>query len=235
MYRFAIIGNDARMESVKSALLYEGFEITSPNECDAVILPIGFENAAQFNGKTIFAPFDTGLENSYNYLENDYFKTLNAIPSAEGAIMLAMQNSQRTLWGSRAAVVGYGCIGTVLCSRLSALGAHVTLYARGETALAKARRDGVQAMHISLLPTAKCDTLFNTVPAPVIDRAVLLSFSRPPFIIDLASRPGGVDFAAADELGIKYIHALSLPAKCAPVTAGEILKDTVISILRGVK
>lgn len=235
MYRFAIIGNDARMESVKRALLYEGFEITSPNECDAVILPVGFENAEQFAGKTVFAPFDTGFENSYNYLENECFKTLNAIPSAEGAIMLAMQNSQKTLWQSHTAVVGYGCIGTVLCSRLSAFDAHVTLYARSETALAKARRDGVQAKHISLLATAKCDILFNTVPAPVIDKTVLLSFSRSPFIIDLASRPGGVDFAAADELGIKYVHALSLPAKYAPLTAGEILKDTVISILRGVK
>jgi len=41
-----------------------------------------------------------------------------------------------------------------------------------------------------------------------------------------------VDFDAAKELGIKVIWALSLPGKVAPVTAGEIIKGTVINILQ---
>ena len=51
-------------------------------------------------------------------------------------------------------------------------------------------------------------------------------------MIDLASKPGGVDFEAAKRLGVRVIWALSLPGKVAPITAGEIIKDTVLNILK---
>lgn len=50
-------------------------------------------------------------------------------------------------------------------------------------------------------------------------------------VIDLASRPGGVDFAAAAELGVRCVWALSLPGKVAPVTAGRYIMDTVYHIM----
>ena len=50
--------------------------------------------------------------------------------------------------------------------------------------------------------------------------------------MDIASKPGGTAFAAADCLGHHAIHALSLPAVCAPETAGEAVARTVQAILR---
>ena len=50
-------------------------------------------------------------------------------------------------------------------------------------------------------------------------------------ILDLASRPGGVDMDAASSLGIKVIWALGLPGKCAPVTSGHIIGSTILNIL----
>ena len=50
-------------------------------------------------------------------------------------------------------------------------------------------------------------------------------------IIDLASKPGGVDFESAKKANLNVIWALSLPGKTAPVTAGEILCKTAINIL----
>ena len=51
-------------------------------------------------------------------------------------------------------------------------------------------------------------------------------------IIDLASKPGGVDLAAAGQLGLTVIWALSLPGKVAPVTAGAAIKSTIYNMLR---
>ena len=51
-------------------------------------------------------------------------------------------------------------------------------------------------------------------------------------ILDLASKPGGVDLGAAGELGLTVIWALSLPGKVAPVTAGATIKDTIYNMLR---
>lgn len=55
---------------------------------------------------------------------------------------------------------------------------------------------------------------------------------RGALILDLASRPGGTDFAAARELGLRAEHALSLPARCAPETAGALVAHTVEVILQ---
>jgi dipicolinate synthase subunit A len=50
-------------------------------------------------------------------------------------------------------------------------------------------------------------------------------------VVDLASKPGGVDFEAARELGIKTVHALSLPGIWAPETAAAAIKEAVCNIL----
>ena len=50
-------------------------------------------------------------------------------------------------------------------------------------------------------------------------------------MIDLASKPGGIDFDAARELGVNTIWALSLPGKVAPISAGQIICDTIHNIL----
>ncbi len=51
-------------------------------------------------------------------------------------------------------------------------------------------------------------------------------------VIDLASLPGGTDFDAAEALGIRAEHALALPGKCAPDTAGALIAQTVLTILQ---
>ena len=62
--------------------------------------------------------------------------------------------------------------------------------------------------------------------------AALTALRPGSLIVDLASKPGGTDFAAAQRLGLRAIHALSLPAVCAPETAGEAVARTVLAILR---
>lgn len=40
-----------------------------------------------------------------------------------------------------------------------------------------------------------------------------------------------MDFDAAAKLGVKVIWALSLPGKVAPVSAGAIIKETIVNVL----
>jgi len=46
-------------------------------------------------------------------------------------------------------------------------------------------------------------------------------------IIDLASKPGGVDREEAKKMNIKTIWALGLPGKIAPKSAAQIVKRTI--------
>ena len=72
--------------------------------------------------------------------------------------------------------------------------------------------------------------IINTVPAPVLTREIIGETRRGCLVIDLASQPGGTDFAAAAELSRRAVHALSLPGKCAPVTAGGIIAEAALNI-----
>lgn len=51
-------------------------------------------------------------------------------------------------------------------------------------------------------------------------------------MIDIASAPYGTDFACARELGLNVIVPGSLPGKTAPKTAGEIIADAILNIIK---
>ena len=65
----------------------------------------------------------------------------------------------------------------------------------------------------------------------MLPRALLQKLPGGALIIDLASLPGGTDFAAAEELGLHAEHALALPGRCAPQTAGALIAQTGLTIL----
>ena len=73
--------------------------------------------------------------------------------------------------------------------------------------------------------------VFNTVPTMIFGREQLSRFGKDTLFIDLASKPGGIDITSAQELGRKVIWALGLPGKTSPVTAGEIIAETIDNML----
>ena len=130
--------------------------------------------------------------------------------------------------------LGFGPVGQALGARLAALGANVTVCARRAEQRALAESLGLRGAELARLAALApaFDTVVNTIPAPVLTEPVLAALRPGSLIVDLASKPGGTDFAAAQRLGCKAIHALSLPAACAPDTAGEAVARTVLTILR---
>ena len=179
--------------------------------------------------KTISA---TGAE-CEDYLEREDFAVQNAIPTAEGAISIAMQEMNRTVYQSRCLVTGYGRIAKILGRYLQSLGAFVTVAARKTSDLVWAEAQGHHAIHTRdiLSDGQKYDLIFNTVPSMLFDSEKLQYIDSDCIIIDLASKPGGVDFDAASELGLKVVWALSLPGKVAPISAGDIIYNTIMSII----
>lgn len=167
------------------------------------------------------------------YRERDDFALYNAVPSAEGAIQMAMTASPLCLFDSRSLVLGLGRTGLILAQMLRGMGARVTVACRRESDLARAWGLGFQPLPWSELPEGlrSADFVFNTVPALVLTRSLIAQLPRHAAIIDLASSPGGVDYAAAAELGVRADLAPGLPGKVAPVTAGRILAELVVRCL----
>ncbi len=171
----------------------------------------------------------------YDYANWESFAAANAIPSAEGALALAMKQLPCTLFRLPVIVVGGGRIARHLVKLLIAYGAKVTLCARRDTDRLWGQTMGCESIDFSALPKAAvgCRLLYNTVPAPVVGRQVLSALPKEVLLIDLASAPGGVDFEAAKALELQYFHALSLPASYAPESAGVLLGELVDDHLKG--
>ncbi|MFM9328071.1 dipicolinate synthase subunit DpsA [Paenibacillus mesotrionivorans] len=159
---------------------------------------------------------------------------LNSIPTAEGAVMLAIQHTDITLHGASVIVLGLGRVGMTLARTLKNLGATVRVGIREPELQARAIEMGLQPFHMNGLPeeAASADILFSTIPDMVVTASVIANMSTASLIVDLASKPGGTDFHAAEAAGVKAIHALGLPGKVAPRTAGRILGDAIVEILK---
>lgn len=168
-----------------------------------------------------------------DYFDLEEVQIKNTVPTAEGAIEIAMRELTRTIRGSKTTVLGYGRVGKTLAKTLLALKSDVTCAARSDHDLAWASIDGCISVPLAKFTASPpdSDVIFNTIPSAVISKYTLEKLRKDTLIIDLASAPGGVDFDSAKDLGIKAMLASSLPGKTSPHTAGEIIADALINIL----
>lgn len=177
-------------------------------------------------------------ENQFNcktedLLLRDDFAILNAVPTAEGVLEIALHETDFCISGCECLVTGYGRIGKVICDKFKRLGANVTASARRESDIALAKAFGLKTVKTSEIKSRVQDfeIIVNTIPHLIFTDEVLDNVKSDTIIIDTASSPGGVDFPACNNLGIKTISAPSLPGKTAPKTAGEIIAETVLNII----
>lgn len=170
-----------------------------------------------------------------DYAAMEEVQVLNAVPTVEGALCLAMQALNVTLWRARVAVLGYGRIGALLAERLGKMGAFVTVAARKSRDVARAEVAGHRALWMkgetSLAPlTTGFDVIFNTIPSRVLSPSLMKNMPKETVMIELASKPGGWD--PEGEMSCRTIYAPGLPAKHAPLTAGRILADCLWPLLK---
>ena len=230
--RFAVVGSDARQAAAGRALARAGYTVGGVQQlpqADCILLPLPLEQSglplAQLLGMAKPGALALGgkVTDSARTIARaagvelvDYFArpeltVYNAIPTAEGCIGILLERRSRTLWGAAVLVLGFGPVQRAM-----------------------AEEQGLRAVPLTDLAAAAAafDTVVNTIPAPVLTAAVLAALPKGCLIVDLASKPGGTDFAAARRLGHTALHALSLPTVWAPETAGEALARTVQTILQ---
>lgn len=170
---------------------------------------------------------------SADLLQRDDLAVLNSVPTAEGALQIAMEELPYTIRGLRTVVCGMGRVGSTLARLMQRVGADVTVAARSSRDFAICEAEGLKSCTYShlrrILPEALL--VYNTVPALIFNRELLDCMNREALLIDLASMPGGTDFEYAAQRRIRTIHALSLPGKVAPAGAAQIIQKVIYNIL----
>lgn len=170
-------------------------------------------------------------------LKREELTVLNTIATAEGTIQIAMEESTKTLHGSKILVMGFGRVSKILSNMLKGIGAEVYCETRTTVNCAWIKAYGYNPILLDELDEElnKFDVIINTIPHIILNKERLKKVKKDCIIIDIASNPGGVDRNSAKELGIKMIWALSLPGRVAPITSAEFIKETLENIIKDLK
>ena len=169
----------------------------------------------------------------FDYYAREECMVANAVPTAEGAVQVAMEELPFTLHSARVLVLGFGRVGKLTAHRMNALGAQVTVSASSYEDLAWASAYHCQGIRLEDLgwELGGFHLIVNTIPALVLDRRKLQWADPEAFLLDLASAPGGVDRQAAEDLGLRVLQAPGLPGRTAPVSAAAAIRDAIYHIL----
>jgi dipicolinate synthase subunit A len=167
-------------------------------------------------------------------LECEGLEVLNAIPTAEGAIQIAMENTKITIHSSNILVMGFGRIGKILCKTLRGLGANVYALARKQSDLSFIAAYGYEGVTLNSLPgiLGNMDIIINTIPNVILDKDNISYLNKRVLIIELASKPFGVDIEESRKAGLNVLFAPSLPGKAAPLTSARYIRKAIDNIFR---
>ncbi len=217
----------------------DGIEIYAPYSKEHIRL----KDISEFlNNKTFLAGnipnnfLDSVNTKTIDFMKQESLTILNTIATAEGAIANIILNTQINLQDSKILILGFGRVAKVLAKKLAMLDANVTCAARKENDYAWMETLGYEIENINQLENKlnKYDVIVNTVPQIILDKNKLKDIKEDCLLIDLASKPGGIDQRACKELKINFIWALALPGKYSPLTSAKYIKNTIYNLLETV-
>lgn len=166
-------------------------------------------------------------------MKNEKLAILNSISTAEGAIEVAMKETDMIIHGSNILILGFGRIGKVLAKKLQGLSANVTCAARKQEDLAWIKAYGYNLININEMEKEleQFNIIFNTVPHLILTKEKIRILNKKCILIELASNPGGIDRKEAEKRKIKVVEALALPGKVAPITTAEFMKEIIYDLI----
>lgn len=249
-----VYGSDRRLDYVAQTLKHYGYDVyrdlMSLEEASVVILPppVGDREVADVlpYAKKVCIIYGGMVSDYFRYecrlhgiMVQDYLKwdrvtEGNAILTGKGIIKQAAGQGA-VIEESSCLVTGYGFCGKALAGLLMESGAYVDVMVRKSSLAAELAYNGLGYVDMELrskISLEKYSYIFNTVPAMIIDRAVIEKMSSNAMIFDIASSPGGTDFDYCRKKGIFAVNSLGIPGKEFPRRAGELIAEAVAADIR---
>lgn len=166
----------------------------------------------------------------FNMLEDEIFQARNARLTAEGTLDIILSHSFVSLDRMKVLVIGFGRTGAAVVKLLRDVGVN-TLTVATISSLRPAMAFADNVIKSSNFDFAPYDIVINTAPQQIIDDKEILTFSSSAIYIDLASKPA-LSLNFAKYLGVDADIYPALPAKTAPISAGEAIADYVRRVLK---
>ncbi len=227
--KYFITGNDERYEHLRTLLNAYGCVEHSPAELlilgprDSITdhkthllkngLVLGGLDSDEILHKLSFSRLKTSEE----------FRRQNSRATAEGALMLAILETKKVLYGTDILVLGFGFLGKEIASCFQNFGCHVTIASRSELELSLAGKQGYRIRSLSSLTSLPYFILLNTIPHRILSTDLLSTAPDDSILIELASTP----CCRCAAKSIRTINAGGLPGRYTPYSAAEYLFEEI--------
>lgn len=129
----------------------------------------------------------------FDLLKEEKLTIQNAVTTVEGAIGKMIERTNRTIYGSKILILGFGRIGKLLANRLQNFGAQIYCEARKQEDLTWIEAYGFQKIaleEIKEINLRQFQMIINTIPYPVLGEKEIERIDPDCYVIDLASAPG---------------------------------------------
>ena len=156
-------------------------------------------------------------------MNSNYISILNSVPTAEGIIFYLIKNLNQTISKSNILIIGYGRCGKTLADKLKKLDANIFINTlkKSDYAIALTHKFKlVYDLNFDFMQK-KIDAIINTAPTKTISDQILKAMPKNILLFDITNY--GFDLNLAKEKNISSDRILSIPAKFAPKTSGEII------------
>lgn len=164
------------------------------------------------------------------------FAILNTVSTAEATISIIIENTKITLQNSKCLIMGFGRIGKILAKKLQDLSVNVECVATNNIEEAWGKAYGYNMTTFGDIKYRNknlkdYDIIINTIPKVILKRE-FENINNDTLVIDLASKPYGIDRDMIKEKRFNFIEALGLPGKTAPITSAKNIKKIVHDVLK---
>ena len=165
----------------------------------------------------------------YNIMKDEKFQAVNSRLTAEGALMVMIEHSVRSIVDCNVLVIGFGRMGAAVSKLLSKLDVSLDIATTSSLRPAYAFANSVVPSHD--FDFSPYDIVINTVPLALVKDSDLMSMKKGTVYIDLAST-AAINLEYARYLGIDADIYPALPAKTCPYSAAKAMWEYISEVIK---
>ncbi len=177
--------------------------------------------------------FEKNLQKNNNdildLLKDESYTMANAKFTVEGIIKYLIENTEDTIFNNNILVIGYGRIGKILCNVLKNFTENIFCITNKDEEIEVIKANAINTITYENFEKnlSKFKIIVNTVPHLVLDDKKLAMLNKEVFILDVASKPGGIDCKFAQKNNINYLWKLGIPGEISPLACAKNIEKII--------
>ena len=229
--KFMIFGEDRRNAYLAEFLIKSGWEqekdadllVISPSEEIFEYIHFSKIGALIFGGKN-GTKQEIQAAGRVKFEPNSEYIRKNSIATAEGALSIAISQTNHTIYNSDVIVLGYGFLGKEVSDLFQRIGANVTVCSKELPPEGK----GFHYIPLNELKVLPYNIILNTIPAQILQDGFFESAPKDAILIELASKP----CCDQNQDKVRIIKAGGLPGKFSPFSAALYMYEEITDRIR---